>query len=416
MKNVILLTLDAFRRDSLGCYGNKDGLTPFIDSLRDKCLIFSKVQATGPYTQASFPGILTASHYLEYGEPSGLSPKRTLISEPLKKAGIATAAFHSNPYLSELAGWNRGWDIFYDAMEEEYGPRTPFLKGNMINNKVKKWLHIHITSREYEPFFLWVHYMDAHEPYIPKKKYLEMIDLPVDISEDYMFSLFRNTLLRRDVSHLEEVVLLKKLYNAGILGVDNHVEEFFNILEEFNILKDTLIIITSDHGDEFGEHGGLSHDDKMYSELIDVPLLFFDSARNGEQVCDTLVSTIDISPTILSLFGLKSVANFEGRSLLPPSDYYQKGVFGEAVYQKSPFRGDPDRGPDMNRDIYFYRENDLKIIYRANPDSWEMYDLKSDPKEAHNIVNSSDKADEMKSCLEPRVRRWEKGQEGDKND
>ena len=84
MKNVILLTIDALRKDAVGCYGNESGLTPFIDSLQDNCIRFTKGQTSGPYTQASFPGILTSSYYLEYGKPKGFSPQRTLISEPLR--------------------------------------------------------------------------------------------------------------------------------------------------------------------------------------------------------------------------------------------------------------------------------------------------------------------------------------------
>ena len=83
MKNVILLTVDTLRKDVLGCYGNKNGLTPFVDSLQNKCIMFTKPQSIGPYTQASFPGILTSSYYLQYGRGKKLSPKRTLISEVL---------------------------------------------------------------------------------------------------------------------------------------------------------------------------------------------------------------------------------------------------------------------------------------------------------------------------------------------
>ena len=112
MKNVILFTMDTLRTDVLGCYGSKNKLTPFIDSLQDRCIRFTNMQAIGPYTQASFPGILTSSYYLEYGKRKKLSPKRTLISEVLKKSGITTAGFHSNPYVSDYFGWNRGWDVF----------------------------------------------------------------------------------------------------------------------------------------------------------------------------------------------------------------------------------------------------------------------------------------------------------------
>jgi len=400
MKNVILLTIDALRKDALGCYGNQSRLAPFVDSLQDKYIRFIRGQTTGPYTQASFPGLLTSSYYLEYGKPKGLSPKRTLISEPLQEAGIVTAGFHSNPYISDFLGWNRGWDVFYDSMEDEVEPRIPYIRGNIINTKVSNWLSSHTKGGEYKPFFLWLHYMDIHEPYMPEKKYIDMVDPSVTISQDEMYDMFENTLLKRDIPDLRKVALLKKLYDVHVREVDTYVQEFFAILEKLGILKDSVIIITNDHGDEFNEHGGLSHDDKMYSELIDMPLLIYEPTKDKGEVCDTLVSNIDIPPTIIYLFGLEPVAGFEGHSLLPLEDYPQKGVFGEAIDQKS------QRGGDIDKDVYFYREENLKIIYRANLDTWEMYDLNKDPKELNNIVNTSPQAKELKSKLKPRVRRW----------
>ena len=400
MKNVILLTIDALRKDALGCYGNKSGLTPFIDSLQDNCLKFTRGQTTGPYTQASFPGLLTSSYYLEYGMPKGLVPERTLISEPLQKAGVVTAGFHSNPYICGFLGWNRGWNIFYDSMEDEVESRIPYIRGYLINARVKDWLSSHVTGGAYKPFFLWLHFMDIHEPYIPEQKYIDMVGLSITNNQDEMYSLFENTLMKRDVSDSGKVALLKKLYDVHVREVDTYVQEFFGILEKNDTLKDSVVIITNDHGDEFNEHGSLSHDDKMYSELIDMPLLIYNSNHEKREICDTLVSNVDIPPTIVHLFGLAPVEGFKGHSLLPLEDYPQKGVFGEAIDQHS------QRGGDIDKDIYFYREKDLKIIYRAGLDTWEMYDLKADPKEWHNIVNTSPAAEELKRKLKPRVRRW----------
>jgi len=398
MKNVILLTMDATRKDVLGIYGNNKGLTPFIDSIRDECVIFAKAQSSGPYTQASFPGLLTSSYFLEYGQPQGLSPKRTLVSEPLHEAGIITAAFHSNPYISEYFGWNRGWDVFYDSMDDEVEPRIPYVRGNVINTKVNHWLSSHVKDGDSKPFFLWLHYMDAHEPYMPEKKYIEMVDPSVTVSQDEMHSLFKNTLQKRDISSSDKVELLKKLYDIHIREVDTYIEQFFDTLDKLGILKDSVVIITSDHGDEFNEHGGLSHDDKMYCELIDIPLLIYGTGKSITY--DTLVSNVDIPPTIVQLFTLNPVENFEGHSLLPLENYPECGIYGEAIYQHS------KRGGDINKDIYFYRERDLKIIYRANLDSWEMYDLKEDPKELSNIIGTSSEADRLKGKLKPKVRRW----------
>ena len=400
MKNVILLTIDALRKDVLGCYGNKDGLTPFIDSLQDKCIKFTNAQSTGPYTQASFPGILTSSCYLEYGRQKKCSPKRTLISEVLKKSGITTAAFHSNPYLCGYFGWNRGWDIFYDSMQDEVSDKIPYIKGNGINDKVNQWLSSYVKNDNYCPFFLWTHYMDIHEPYIPAREYLNKVDPSINLSEDEMLNLFKEVILERDISNQKIVKLLKKLYDAGVCETDNYIKEFFSILEKYNVLKNTVVIITTDHGDEFGEHNGLSHDGKMYSELINSPLIIYFNDRTQGEACDNLVSNIDISPTILYLFGLEIFEKFRGHSMLPLKNYTQNGVFGEAIGKTS------NHEKETDKPIYFYQGNDLKIIYREDNQSWEMYNLQEDPEEVNNIIEYSSDTERMKSKLKPQINRW----------
>jgi len=400
MKNIIFLTIDALRKDVLGCYGNKVELTPFIDSLQNKCIKFTNAQSTGPYTQASFPGILTSSYYLEYGRQKKCSPKRTLVSEMLNKSGITTAGFHSNPYLCNYFGWNRGWDIFYDSMQDEVSDTVPYIKGDGINHKVDQWLSSYIKNDNYRPFFLWTHYMDIHEPYIPAKEYLNKVDPSINLSEDEMLNLFKEIILKRDVSNQEIVKLLKKLYDAGVRETDDYVKDFFKILEKHGVLKDSVVIITTDHGDEFGEHDGLSHDGKMYSELISSPLLIYRYNRTHGEVYDKLVSNIDIPPTILYLFGLEPLKAFIGHSLLPLENYPQKGIFGEAIGKTGSHEKETDKP------IYFYQENDLKIIYREANQSWEMYNLQEDPEEVNNIIEYSLEIEKMKSKLEPQINRW----------
>jgi len=401
MKNIILLTIDTLRKDVLGCYGNKDKLTPFIDSIQNKCIKFTNAQSTGPYTQSSFPGILTSSYYLEYGRQKKCSPKRTLISEVLKKSAITTAAFHSNPYLCDYFGWNRGWDIFYDSMQDEVSDQIPYIKGVGINHKVDQWLSSYTKNNNYSPFFLWTHYMDIHEPYIPAKEYLDKVDPLIDLSKDEMLNLFKKIILKRDISDQKIVKILKKLYDAEVRETDDYVKEFFKILGKYNVLKDSVVIITADHGDEFNEHGSLSHDGKMYSELISTPLLIYSYNRTQGEVWDKLVSNIDISPTIIYLFGLEPLKAFKGHSLLPLRNYPQKGVYGEAIGKTSSHEKETDKP------IYFYQENDLKIIYREDDQSWEMYDLNRDPQELNNIIDTSAKSEDMKKKLMPQLNRWQ---------
>jgi len=397
MRNVILLTVDTLRRDVIGMYNGSE-LTPFIDSLKDKSIKFTNAYSTGPYTQASFPAILTSSCYLEYGRQKGLSPKRTIISEVLQKEGITTAAFHSNPYLSDFFGWNRGWDKFYDSMEEDVDEKVPYIKAPEVNEKVDTWLSTSFTKQK--PLFLWTHYMDVHEPYVPDKRYIDIVDSSIDISEEQMFSLFKDVLLKRDVSDKATVELLKKLYLAHVREIDEAVESFFTILKKNGILDDAVVIVTTDHGEEFGDHGGLSHDGKFFQELIHIPMIMYDSSLSSGKVSDSLVSTLDIAPTTVELFGLEPVSAFEGVSMVPIGQHRRESVYGEAVEKN----GSHESGDE--KDVYYYLEGNLKIIYKETDDSWQLYDLENDPKEMYNIISTSQYAEEMKEKLKPRIKRY----------
>lgn len=403
MKNVILMTIDACRKDLFGWYGNESGLTPFMDSLEGKSIKFTNAQAIGPYTQASFPGILSSSYYLDFGFQEKCPRERVLVSEVIKKAGVITVGMNSNPYLSDYFGWNRGWDLFVDFMDQKVTPKFPFIRGDRINRKAKVWLKSYKMSKSDKPFFLWIHYMDMHEPYIPKRENIELVDSSVGLrSEDEMFDLFKNVLLKRDVSDTDKVALLKNLYLAKIKEIDKHVEQFFNILDDLDFLKNSTIIITTDHGDEFNDHGSLSHDSTMYSELIDEPLLIYDADREKPITSDTLVSNLDIPPTITHLLNAEPSEKWQGHSLLPLGDYSGSGCYGEAIEKKG--HGESKE----KKEVHYYREGEFKIIYRQSGDIWEMYDLGKDPKELNNIVDASPVSAEMKKKIEPRIKRASK--------
>jgi len=287
-------------------------------------------------------------------------------------------------------------------MESDVTDKMPYVDAYALNQKVASWLS---TRRgEDRPFFLWVHYMDVHEPYVPQRKYVDWVDPSIRLHEDEMFALFKTVLLKRDVSNRETVDLLRKLYMAGVRKADDATRELFGMLQQTGLLQKSYVILTADHGDEFGEHGGLSHDGKMYSELVDFRLMLYDPDLCEGRLCDNVVSIADIPPTILHLFGLEPISKFQGHSLLPMENYPPgKGVYGETVDKY----GEKEKGDECP--IYYYREEDLKVIYRERDDTWEMYDLKGDPAERENIVANAPRAEEMKEKLRPRVGRWARG-------
>ncbi len=395
-KNVVLLTIDTLRKDAVGCYGSEESYTPFIDSIQGKSIRFNRCMSVGPYTQASFPGLLTSTYYFEFGREKMLSPKRMLVSQVVKNGGFSTAGFHSNPYLSDYFGWNRGWDTFYDSMMDDVTDMYPYILGDKINAKVDAWLGNQIQG-DYRPFFLWAHYMDVHEPYIPNETTIAQVDPGIRLSKDEMFNLFKDVVLPRNASDPETNILLKKLYQAHVLEVDAYAKTFFGILEKHGILDDTIVIITSDHGDEFGEHGSLSHDGKMYNELINVPLMIYDPDLTEGKVSDALVSGVDVPTTIAHVFGLDVPESHHGQSLLPLDRVENRPIMGESIGKLQ------HKVRETDRSVTFYQEENVRISYRAEDERWEMYDLAADPEEKKNIIEAASSSKEMKEKLLERM-------------
>jgi len=394
MKNLILITIDTLRKDMVGIYNHKFSLTPYLDSMEECCTVFRYPYATGPYTQASFQGILTSEYYLEYGKEKKLNPKKILISEVLKERGIYTAAFHSNAYLSYYFGYNRGWDTFYDSMADEVTDMYPFIRGEGINNKVEEFLSNFSFKK---PLFLWVHYMDVHEPYIAEEEHLSKIDPEIKLSKEEMFLLFKNTLHPRDVSDANKIDTLKKLYMANVKETDGYLKDLFAVFSSHNLLDNSTFIITSDHGDEFSEHGGLSHDGKMYNELVSVPLLVYEKSCK-KKLIDTPVSLIDIPTTICDILDIEPSPSFKGTSLLSPSQ--NRTIFGEAMGKIG------HKEKDTDKPIYYLLKDSLKVIYNQNDSSWQAYDQKEDKKEQNNII--SEIPDKLKGKLNKFINRERK--------
>jgi arylsulfatase A-like enzyme len=378
MKNIILITIDTLRADMLGAYGGGDNLTPFTDSLQDNMVVFSSPYATGPYTQASFQGILASEYYLEYGKEKKLNKDKILISEPLKNAGVFTAGFHSNAYLSYFFGYNKGWEVFYDSMSDDVTDMYPFIRGSGINDKVKGFLDNFSFSK---PLFLWVHYMDVHEPYIAEDSYLSKIDPSLKLSKDDMFKLFKEVILKRDISDKDTVDTLKKLYMAKVAETDDYLRKLFDTFESKGLLENSTIIITSDHGDEFSEHGGLSHDGKMYKELIHVPFLIYDKSYSNTTI-DTPVSLIDIPPTICDMMEAKLPQSFKGKSLYPFDSVKPYTLYGEAMGKLG------HKEKETDKPIHYMVEDNLKVIFKEDGNLWEAYDIEADPEDKIDISKS----------------------------
>jgi len=428
-KNIILITIDSLRADHLGCYGYDLDTTPYIDKLAKEGIVFTKCFSNSPTTLTSFKSIMTSTYPSLYDDRY-LSKKRTTIAEVLQKNSVKTAGFHSNPFLSKYYGYDRGFDLFYDSVFFNQLISEDKLKGivegvlnwiryafftvtfhafgkpyegiESLNRKINYWL-----SENKENFFLWMHYMDVHYPYISPRKYMKKF---VNFGKSKALKL--NAKLVKDSDNMDErdIQNIINLYDSCISHTDDMLKNIIDSLDKKGILKDSLVIITADHGDEFLDHGGYGHSmttaygdaffkplflgkegdvskafgtkfgypPNLYDELLHVPLIFYSPKNIKPKKVDALVQLMDIGPTIADAMGVDSVNNFIGQSLMllvRGEPFESRGVLSENIGSKKAIKRS-------------YRTEDWKLIMNENK-KCELYNLKKDSKELKNVASDN---------------------------
>ena len=395
MTNVVLITVDCLRADHLGCMGYARDTSPFLDKLSKKSMFFTNAFANGPNTRHSVPSFLSSTYPLLFTqEAKGRSfhPGRTSIAEVLKKHGYATAGIHSNPYVSAFYGYDRGFDFFNDfllgqveddvktsAIKKKYKEavkgfkavffhRLPHETGEEINHEVFNWM-----EERNHPFFLWVHYMDVHMPYVPSNKYLKELNLPTcaHMKKIWMGKKIDDVNLRDEIKD-DDIPDYVNLYDGTIRYTDRILKELIEGIEKKH--SDTLFIVTADHGEEFREHGGLSHVEKLYNELLHVPLFFYGKNVEGKKV-EKPVSLLSIAPEILQYLQIEKENSFQGKPFNESSGY----IISEAL---------------RDHRLTSYRDRDWKLI--LSKEKKELYHLSEDPGEQENVFDRFKNNQEIK--------------------
>jgi arylsulfatase len=372
-KNIILLTIDALRADHVSWLGYERDTTPFLDEFSERCTVFESAYSASSHTREALPALLTGRYPAEAvrdGFTRGAETIPMLLPDE-----YATAAFHSNPYLSRAYGYDEGFDTFYDdlrlgqnkllalvqrALDKFVLNRGEYhARAEEINRRSLSWVS---SLSDSEPFFLWNHYMDVHGPYNPPEGYAEWSE---QVSNAEAHRLY-DTLAGNELPSDEDKELAKNLYDGEIRYVDAKVGEFLDGLETMEILEDSLVIITSDHGDLFGEYGQYAHPRHVYPELIHVPLAVYLPDKAPRRT-DNPVSTIDILPTILDWIPLKDV-DLPGMSLLPADDLEpDRSVFSSA-------RGEEGK-PIVHRFAVFGEQYGIRLTRQV--DTGAMSDTKA---------------------------------------
>jgi len=407
MSCVVLVTIDSLRADHLGSYGYERDTSPVIDSMADRGLSFD-AYSNSNWTRASFPSIITSTYPLEYGGFSYLSENRVTVGEAMKQGGYRTGGLHSNLWLSHDYNYDRGFDHFYDTKsdpgalsrlrtyvkqqmnhdslfyrglqwlydttEEQIGVDVgqTYRDGETITDRTIEWL----STNQGEDVFCWIHYMDVHHPYLPHDQDARDLGLDLDISEREAVKLRRKMLEQPDKLSDEELQQLLDLYDAEIRYMDRQIGRLRDAVHDQFGPEETAFVVTSDHGEEFGDHGGFSHNPSLYDEVLNVPIVVdagdeFDVPDATGKQPETL-ELLDIPPTVCDLGGVDVPENYRGRSAL---DAVGSGVSCE-LYSET------QSGDDYK---ICRRFDGWKLIWDRSTGEQELYDLRADPDERENV-------------------------------
>jgi arylsulfatase len=320
-RNVVLLTVDALRADHLSCYGYDRETSPTLDGLAEDGIRFQRAYSQSSHTREAVPAMLTGRDPDAAVDDQYLLAADTVASR-LADTEITTGGFHSNPFVSRAYGFDRDFDAFDDDLHlgqhkllalaqralDKLRNRH-YARADRINERAFDWL----DSRDSERFFLWNHYMDVHGPYEPPKPYRSRFGEP-ELSDREAQKLYKRAIDDPESITDEERQTLIDLYDGEIAYVDDQIREFVAGLQERGLWEETLLLVSADHGDAFGEHGYYEHPRYLHEELTRVPLLVLGDGVESA-VPSVPASTADLVPTVLSALG-GSATGLPGESLL----------------------------------------------------------------------------------------------------
>jgi arylsulfatase A-like enzyme len=376
--NVVLISIDTLRADHLGCYGYGPPTSPQLDRFCERAVVFENAIAQAPATLPShasmFTSMLPSHHGALWSTRTPLSEKVTTLAEILQARGYQTVGIHGGGQVSGELGLGQGFDRYVEI-------RDRF--GQTVTAAVE-WLQ----QRPAGPFFLFLHTYEVHHPYAPPPQVLELFEdgyagaLPNEITLRHCRQINgrEEPPLEIDEADLDHIVAT---YDAGIRSVDGALARLVAALGEGGLLDDAVVIFTSDHGEEFDEHGTVGwHSHTLYDELLRVPLVLklLGDAHGGQRV-RRLVRSIDLAPTVLDVLGLPPHPSFEGMSVMSLLD--SEGQPRVAVSQMDK-KYDPPISSLRTSGWKLYEDRLWGRVYRAR-----LFDLGSDPGEQRNVLASN---------------------------
>jgi arylsulfatase A-like enzyme len=403
--NVILLVIDTLRADHLGCYGYQRQTSPNIDRLAKESILFENAYPSDVPTQPSFTSMFTGLRGIHTGivshsKTEELSEDVPYLTEILAQNGVTTAAVST---LYMMRRWfARGFHHYLNPVAGNRR-RLQQVDADEINGFALPWIREHRK----ESFFLFLHYWDPHGLYKPPEEYRRLFYDGDETDPDnhsldalkkhpiWPFTKRHVDAIGEGITDLEYVIAQ---YDAEIRYADDHVKLLLDALEEAGIAGETVVMITSDHGESMGEHHFYFDHHGVYETTIRVPLIIRhpQETSSGQRVGDLVQSTISISPTVLSLFGLEAPRGMKGKDLFEVASKEEPGW--REIYSNQGLW-------TAKRAV---RTEEWKLIKTTHKAFWdtpdtELFRIDADPQETENLAEDEP---DVVDRLELRMSRW----------
>lgn len=303
--NLLLVSIDTLRADHLGTYGYQKPTSPNLDALAADSVVFDRAYSSSAWTFPAHLSILTGRFphrpsEIMFGKVQPLNDSYVTLAESLRAAGYRTAAFVGGGWVREGLGFPQGFEVFHSS-------------GMRFENNaalVGRWLDRRDSER---PFFLFVHGYNVHRPYDTESKYVPTFvgEVPprclgVEFRDH---EAAKGECIADEAGHRYAI----GLYDSEIRGVDDYLGGLLERLHREGLFDDTVVVVLSDHGDEFWDHGGQDHTNTLYDELIRVPIILHVPGTRPRRV-PAPVSLVDVTPTLLDVLGLKDTVERDGIS------------------------------------------------------------------------------------------------------
>jgi arylsulfatase A-like enzyme len=395
--NLVLYVVDTLRADHLGCYGHGRPTSPRLDEFAREGVRFAEARAQSSWTKPAMATILTGLHPVTHGaerRAQGIAPEARTLAERLSEAGYETAMFTTNPTVVEKFGFGRGFDRF-EYVHQLQGRKRRSVDSAAIHRAAVAWLDARVEPKR--PFFLVVHTLDPHDPYRPQEPYRSRFAPGVDVASACCFRGERLESLSAEKAAIRRRDSMA-LYDGEIAQNDESFGRLVDELRARGLLERSAVVFTSDHGEEFHEHGGWRHAESLFEEVLRVPLVVRlpGGAPAGAVVQDP-ADQIDLAPTLLELAGVAAAPELPGASLLPAISGGEAPPRESLAWLRHPAF---DVAAIRDGDWKWLRHEGTQRAATGEP-AEALYDLAADPGERVNLLEAEP---DRRRALELRVK------------